>query len=297
MLEVVNVSKKFDKQPVLNAISFAVKQGEIVALLGESGSGKTTLLRIIAGLESNDSGTITVNKKVLSDTTTFLKPEKRNVGVVFQDYALFPHLSVEKNIRFALKSKENIETYLTAFELLAHRNKKPSQLSGGQQQRVAIARSLIVNPSLLLLDEPFSSLDQSLKRTVRTEIASILKKEQITSIFVTHDPNDAMQIADKIAVLQNGKIIQFDTPEQLYRKPKNMYVGNLTGIINEFNGELFRPERLRVKENVNGAFIIKQITWQNGSYLLKIENEHHSLYVLSETKTFNQKRVDVSLRK
>lgn len=296
MLEVVNVSKKYGRNSVLSEINLSVNKGEIIALLGESGSGKTTLLRILAGLEVNDSGIITVNQKLLSDSSIFLKPEKRNVGVVFQDYALFPHLNVENNISFALKNTDKVNRYLSIFELTEHRKKKPSQLSGGQQQRVAIARSLIANPSLLLLDEPFSSLDQSLKRTVRTEIATILKKEGITSILVTHDPNDAMQIADRVAVLQEGKIIQFSTPEILYKNPVNKYVGNLTGIVNELNGELFRPEQLKIQDNKDGIYKIDHITWQSGAYLVKVKSENNTVFVLSDTSNFEQERVDVILK-
>lgn len=283
MLQVNSISKKFGNQIVLNNINLSVNNGEIIALLGESGSGKTTLLRIIAGLELSNDGSILLNDTILSDKKLFLKPEKRNVGVVFQDYALFPHLSVEKNITFALKNKENLDYYLEIFELIEHRNKKPSALSGGQQQRVAIARSLIVNPSLLLLDEPFSCLDQSLRRAVRTKIANILKKERITSILVTHDPNDAMQIADKIAVLQKGEIIQYDTPEMLYKNPSNAYVGNLTGVINEYKGALVRPEKLKFEPSEKGEYNIINSVWQNGKYLIQLKSVESRIFLLSDS--------------
>lgn len=273
-LKLENISKKFGKSQVLKEVSFAIEQNEIVALLGESGSGKTTLLRIIAGLEFANSGRVVVNDKVLQDETSFLKTEQRNVGVIFQDYALFPHLSVQQNIAYGLKDKkvDLIQDFLRIFELEAHAKKKPHQLSGGQQQRVAIARSIIVNPSLLLLDEPFSSLDQSLKRKVRSEISSILRRQSIPSILVTHDPDDAMEMADKIAILQKGEIVQFDTPENIYNSPKNAYVGDLTGGVNQIGEVLKRPHETKFLIQENGDFEVIKCNFYKGDYFVTATN-------------------------
>lgn len=252
-LSVQNISKKFGKLSVLDGINLEVRENDFVALLGKSGSGKSTLLRLIAGFESPDAGTIMLDDHILSNRSLFVKPEDRQVGVIFQDYALFPHLSVRRNIAFGVKDlkkhHQRIEELLATFELEEQADKKPSAISGGQQQRVAIARALAVSPKLLLLDEPFSNLDQALKSKIRVEIRTIQKSFKIPMILVTHDPDDALELADKVAVLEAGKIVQFDTPEEVYFNPKNKYVASLFGPCSAFEGIFLRPEYVDFKGN------------------------------------------------
>jgi iron(III) transport system ATP-binding protein len=263
--ELKNISHSYGKKSFgLADISFTASAGEIVALLGESGSGKTTLLRIIAGFEIPDKGTIKLDNEILVNENISLPPEKRKTGLVFQEHALFPHLRIEKNILYGVrrgtdaskKLKEMME--LTGLQGLEKRY--PHELSGGQQQRVAIARSLAAEPKLLLLDEPFSNLDDSIKTQVRTEIRGILKMAGISCIFVTHDTQDCLAVADHIVILQNGKILQNGNPETIYHNPASNYIARLFGPVNEFSKEelnalglndssyLIRPELLQLTE-------------------------------------------------
>lgn len=221
--------------PVVDQLDFELQSGEIGCLLGSSGCGKTTVLRSIAGFQTIDSGSITLNGKIFSGPRTHLAPEKRNVGMVFQDYALFPHLSVCENITFGLRKKSRSAKALICDELLAlvqlerlgHRY--PHELSGGQQQRVALARALAPSPDLLLLDEPLSSLDTELRRSLALEVRGILKSRGISAIMVTHDQEEAFAFADKIGVLHRGKLEQWDVPFNLYHEPKTRYVANFIG--------------------------------------------------------------------
>lgn len=234
LLRLENISKTFGTEvKALQDISFAVEQGELIALLGESGSGKTTLLRIIAGFEVANAGAVHLSDTLLCDQSTFVQPERRGIGMVFQEHALFPHLSVKKNITFGLKDKSlhdaRTREMLNLVDLANHEQRYPHELSGGQQQRIAIARALAPAPNLLLLDEPFSNLDESLKEKVRMEIRDILKKSNTTALFVTHDTKDALSVADRILVLKNGRIQQFGTPDELFNRPANAAVAHLFG--------------------------------------------------------------------
>lgn len=197
---------------VLNKVSLNIEKGEIIALLGNSGSGKSSLLRIISGLEKPNKGSIIINDKILYDKNTFVNPEKRNVGMVFQDYALFPHMTISKNIGFGLSGLTKIEKEKRIYEMLklvnleCKANKYPYELSGGEQQRIALARSLATRPDILLLDEPFSNLDSDLKHQIRDDLRVILNKTKITCLFVTHDINDATSIADRTIEIVEGVI-------------------------------------------------------------------------------------------
>ncbi|KMJ60380.1 ABC transporter [Bacillus sp. LL01] len=197
----------------LDRINVDINRGEIVSILGKSGSGKSTLLRIIAGLENPTAGSMKVNGDVMFDSKTFIVPEKRGIGVVFQDYALFPHMTVAQNIKYGLRKmnrkqkQERLEEMLSLINLADYGHRYPYELSGGQQQRVALARALAPAPSLLLLDEPFSNLDAHLQQKIRDELKEILKKADITSIFVTHDFADAKAIADRILYIDEGQLV------------------------------------------------------------------------------------------
>lgn len=235
-----NLSKKYSgaKSYVVKDLSLEVNRGESVALIGESGSGKTTILRMIAGFEIPNSGEIMIDSAVVYNRKTFVEPEKRGVGMVFQDHALFPHLNIFKNIGFGLykltrsHKEKRIYEMLELVGLKGYEKKFPHELSGGQQQRVGLARALAPEPSLLLLDEPFNNIDAILRTQMREEVGQIIKQRDTTTIFVTHDKDDALSIADKVAVLRDGEIQQIDTPKNIYTCPRNLYVANLFGKTN-----------------------------------------------------------------
>jgi|SRR5690625_2384063 len=240
IIELENISKRYRSSDTLavDAVSFSLEKGEILALVGESGSGKTTLLRLIAGLEHPDSGAIKLNNKTIVSGSKSLKANKRKTGMVFQDYALFPHLNIFENVAFGLKGLSKNKTRQRVYEtieltgLKENIKKYPHQLSGGQQQRVALARALAPRPELLLMDEPFSNLDTILRDQVREEVRQIIKNLGITAILVTHDTKDAFSTADKIAVMLEGRLLQMDTPNNLYNDPNSTYVAELFGKAN-----------------------------------------------------------------
>jgi iron(III) transport system ATP-binding protein len=214
-VQVRNLTFYYQKdQIILNDLSFDIEEGEIVAILGKSGSGKSTLLRVLSGLEKPQKGQIIVNKETMCDQGCFIYPEKREVGMVFQDYALFPHLNVYQNISFGLGGfpkcfkQERIEEMLKLVNLPEKKKNYPHELSGGQQQRVALARALAPCPKILLLDEPFSNLDANLRKDIRMELREVIKKSKMTSMFATHDLNDALDVADRIVYLDEGKIVK-----------------------------------------------------------------------------------------
>ncbi|AFL69254.1 putative 2-aminoethylphosphonate ABC transporter ATP-binding protein [Sulfurospirillum barnesii] len=231
-----NVTKRFDDFIALKKICLEVKKGELVCFLGPSGCGKTTLLRIIAGLEECDDGEIIQHGKVI----THLPPSKRDYGIVFQSYALFPNLTVAKNIAYGLKKKDfekkeakkRVKELLALVGLSGSEEKYPSELSGGQQQRVAFARAIATNPALLLLDEPLSALDARVRERLRQEIRELQKNLGITTIMVTHDQEEALSIADKIVVMNQGVIEQVGTPLEIYHQPKSLFVADFVGKIN-----------------------------------------------------------------
>ena len=237
-VDVTGVTKTFDGvTQVLRGVDVSVEAGATLALLGPSGCGKTTLLRIIAGLERPDDGTVTVGDQLLTSPSVFVAPERRRVGMVFQDWALFPHLSVARNVGFGLPRPERkvsprIDQALELVGLAGLGDRMPSTLSGGQQQRVALARAIAPRPSVLLLDEPFSNLDASLRARVRTEIHQLLVGLGITTIFVTHDQDEAFVLGDRVAVLADGEVVQIGPPAELYRSPATRWLAGFVGDAN-----------------------------------------------------------------
>lgn len=233
---VLGVSKAFGKTSVLENITFHVAEGEALVLLGASGSGKTTILRIIAGLEQPYTGQIILHNKDVTE----LPARERGVGVIFQSYALFPKMTVEKNIGYGLRIrhrgrkevKKTVKELLELVQLEEHRKKYPSQLSGGQQQRVAIARTLAYKPEVLLFDEPFGALDAQTRGHLRREIRALLKKVNVPAIFITHDQEEALELGDRIAVINSGRIEQIGTPSEVYNNPANEYVATFLGAAN-----------------------------------------------------------------
>jgi ABC-type Fe3+/spermidine/putrescine transport system ATPase subunit len=233
---VIGVSKRFGKTSVLENITFHVDEGEALVLLGASGSGKTTILRIIAGLEQPYTGKVMLHGKDVTE----LPARERGVGVIFQSYALFPKMTVEKNIGYGLKIrkrkrkeiKQKVNELLSLVQLEEHRKKFPSQLSGGQQQRVAIARTLAYDPEVLLFDEPFGALDAQTRTHLRREIRALLRKVNVPAIFITHDQEEALELGDRVAVINNGHIEQIGTPFEIYNHPATEYVATFLGAAN-----------------------------------------------------------------
>ena len=245
-LEIKDVHKSFGKNHVVKGINLSIGDGEFLCLLGPSGCGKTTLLRMIAGLTETDEGQIIINGKDMTD----LPPDKRSNGMVFQNYALFPHMTVEQNIAYGLKrhrvpkdeTKRRVQFGLEMVRLEGLGKRYPRELSGGQQQRVALARALVMNPDLLLLDEPLSNLDAKLRKEMRLEIRNIQKKLNVTTIFVTHDQEEAFTMADTIAIMNGGVVEQLGSPLEMYEHPNTQFVASFIGGTNLIEGEVVTSE-------------------------------------------------------
>ncbi len=254
LLEVTHISKSFPHTPALRRVSFSLDQGEILGILGPSGCGKTTLLRILAGIETPDSGRISFDGKDMAD----VPPHRRHFGMMFQDFALFPHKTVFDNVGFGLLQKKLPSRQITrrVHELLAlvgldgFSNRGISSLSGGERQRIALARSLAPNPTLLLLDEPMGSLDRELRERLVPELKAILQHVGVTAVFVTHDHSEAYAMADKVAVMDLGQIEQQDSPENLYRQPRNRRVATFLGFENFVGGTVIQEGRVQTRIGV-----------------------------------------------
>ena len=242
-LELKNIKKSFTgEESVLQGISLSIAGGEFITLLGSSGCGKTTTLRIIAGLESPDEGQVFLDGKDVTD----LEPNDRDVNTVFQNYALFPHMTVEENVGYGLKLKKvakgeikkKVSHMLELVQLSGYEKRKPSELSGGQRQRVAIARALVNNPKVLLLDEPLGALDLQLRRAMQHELKRLQKKLGITFVYITHDQEEAINMSDRIAVMNEGRFEQIGTPDEIYNHPKTSYVATFVGNANILKGKV-----------------------------------------------------------
>ena len=253
-LQLHNVLKRYTPHdaPAVNGVNLHVAAGEILALVGQSGSGKTTLLRLISGLERPDQGAVSVGDRTVASPAQWIPPEKRNVGMVFQDGALFPHLTVEKNIRYGLRhlSKQDasakIESLLCLVGLDGFQARFPHELSGGERQRLAVIRALAPEPGVVLLDEPFSNLDPALRRSLRTDIHRIIRELNTTAILVTHDTDDALTVGDRVAVFKAGNIEQIGTSSEVYHQPVNGYCARLFGPANRIGGHWVRPEEMEI---------------------------------------------------
>ena len=315
-LKIDNLTKSYDQGKVkaLDDVSFYVSKGDICAVVGESGSGKTTLIRLIAGLEEIDQGEILIEDRLVASIKKNTAPEKRDVGMVFQEYALFPHLSVLENVTYGIKkSKSKKEIALETLDLVGlkgYEKRYPHELSGGQQQRVALARALAPKPSVLILDEPFSNLDAMMRHKLRNEVFNIIKKTGVTAIFVTHDTQDALAVADEILILQNGKLVQKDEASALYKKPQSIYVASLFGNTIQLNKGLqtafkcplkedcchaIRNENITVNEDcdyVSEAEILKRtFLGTHSQLLLRLDNGEHINVVTNEPVLGNTLRI------
>ncbi|MEF8780049.1 MAG: ABC transporter ATP-binding protein [Haloferacaceae archaeon] len=244
LLELEGVFKEYDAETAVEDVSLSVRKGELLTLLGPSGCGKTTTLRLIAGLERPTRGRITIAGETVSGGSEFVSPEVRDVGIVFQDFALFPHLTVRENVAFGLtdadeaETRERVDELLDLVDLPEHGEKTPDQLSGGQKQRVALARSLAPEPEVLLLDEPFSNLDVRLRVEMREEVRRILKEAGVTAISVTHDQEEALSISDRVAVMNGGRVEQVGDPAAVFERPESKFVASFLGRASFLEGRL-----------------------------------------------------------
>jgi spermidine/putrescine transport system ATP-binding protein len=249
-IDLVDLTKSYGAQPVLKGINITIESGEFFSLLGPSGCGKTTTLRLIAGFESNESGSIRIDGEDIADVA----PEKRPVNTVFQNYALFPHLTVADNVGFGLRfqncpKRERGSRVLDALELVRlgeYATRKPHQLSGGQQQRVALARALVLRPRVLLLDEPLGALDAKLRRTLQFELKEIHREVGITFVYVTHDQEEALTMSDRFAVMRDGEIEQIGAPREVYDAPNSSYVAEFLGLANLFPASVAAPGEIQI---------------------------------------------------
>lgn len=286
-LRIENLRKIFEENRGIEKIDFSIEKGELISLLGPSGCGKTTLLNIIGGFLKPDNGKIYLEDRDITD----IPPEKRDISTVFQSYALFPHMNVLENIKYGLKykkltKKEQNELALEYLEIVGldgYEKKSIQELSGGQQQRVALARALVLYPKILLLDEPFSNLDAKLKISMREELKELQKNLKISMIFVTHDQEEALSISDKVVVMNNGRIEQIGTPEEIYYSPINEYVANFIGksnfILKDGAKKLIRPENIKIEKNQKGNWEVINKEFMGAYTILKIRNGREDLYV------------------
>ena len=283
-LEVKNISKKYEDKYAIKDVSFSLEKGKFLCLLGPSGSGKSTILHSIGGFIKHDGEIILDGKSIKN-----LSPEDRDVSTVFQSFGLFPHMNVLKNVMYGLKFKEKDKSkkekeaeareVLRIVGLNGYEKRYPSELSGGEKQRVALARSLVVRPKILLMDEPLSALDAKLRSEMQFEIRRIQREFNITTIFVTHDQKEAFVMADEIIIINHGELVAKGAPMDIYNHPKNEFTLDFIGNKNIIKGKYVRPEKIRPDAN-GEEFVIKDITFNGETIELDIENDEHKLEML-----------------
>lgn len=314
LLRVENLQRTFTAgRPAVHGVSFDLQPGELLALLGPSGCGKTTTLRLIAGLEHPDAGSVWLREVEI----TALRPERRGIGIVFQDYALFPHLTVAQNVRFGLhrwpraRVAQRVAAMLELVGLPDHGGRYPHELSGGQRQRVALARTLAPAPDLVLLDEPFSNLDASLRQEMRQVVRQLLKAAETAAILVTHDQEEAMVMADRLAVMQAGRLVQMGRPDAIYRRPATSFVAGFLGRSNLVRGMALgdtvdtplgslplavpargpttialRPEQIRLEADPEGPARVEVSEFRGHDRLYHVRLEETSLVVISPSQDY-----------
>ena len=314
-LELKNINKKFNETVALDNIHLDINDGEFFSLLGPSGSGKTTCLKVIGGFEQPDSGKVSL----FNENVTDIPPFKRNVNTVFQDYALFPHMNVEENVCYSLKIKKipkieqesQVQEILSTVKLTGYEKRKPSELSGGQRQRVALARSLINKPKILLLDEPLGALDLKLREQMQIELKNLQRQFQITFIYVTHDQQEALSMSDRIAIFNDGKIEQVDTPDNIYKNPKTAFVADFIGttslVSKQLAADLFnynsafsiRPENIKInneqdsKSEFNAKVVVTDIQFQGSYYKILCKANDLTLTALHYVDTQNTFKINL----
>ena len=268
-VELLNVSKRYGNTVAVNDVTIQISEGEFFSLLGPSGCGKTTTLRMVAGFVRPSTGTISIG----GQDVTRLPPEKRDIGIVFQNYAIFPHMSIFKNVAYGLKARKvpkqeteaRVNEALELMRISQYRDRDPSQLSGGQQQRVALARALVIRPVILLMDEPLGALDKKLREEMQLEIKHIQESLNITTIYVTHDQEEALTMSDRIAVMRDGRIEQIGTPRELYERPASEFVANFIGESNFLTGQLERRDGRSYLVTSDGLRIVLPATEDIGA--------------------------------
>lgn len=300
IVEANGLVKRFGPTTAVDDVDVAVASGELLALLGPSGCGKTTTLRLLAGFERPDAGSVRLDGIEVAGPSTFVPPERRRIGVVFQDYALFPHLSVADNVGFGVRDKatraHRVASMLDLVGLADKTRRKPHELSGGEQQRVAIARALAPDPAIVLLDEPFSNLDAALRSRVREEVREILAAARATAIFVTHDQEEALSVADRVAVMRAGRVLQCDTPSRLYEHPDDRFVATFVGDADVLSGTsdgvlcttpigkvplvqpsptgnvdvVLRPEHVRLRLDGSGDAVVVRVVFFGHDQLVEV---------------------------
>lgn len=295
IVQIKNLKKVFCKGNicVANKINLSIKEGEIFTILGRSGSGKTTLLRMISGLETPDNGEIIIDNKVVFSEDTNVEPKNRKIAIVFQNYALLPHLTIASNITFGSDaSKEDLEEILKKTKLKGQENKFPHELSGGQQQRVALARALINKAKILLLDEPLSNIDTELRTHLRAELKEMIKAFNITAIFITHDKEDAFYLSDRIAIIYGGDILQVGTSKEIYNNPIDLYCANFLGKITKIDESSYiRPESIKISPDGKTEGLIKNIIFYGSFYEITVlaDEKYFILHSFDDTLEIGQK--------
>jgi len=287
-LEVSSFSAAYAGEAVVKDISFSLAEGELACLLGPSGCGKTTILRAICGFQNPTQGAIHLNRKLLANPQTSLEPEQRNVGMVFQDHALFPHLTIAENVGFGLNSvdksstlnntqkQQRIVDMLDLVSMSHQSNKYPHELSGGQSQRVALARAIAPQPTLLLLDEPFSNLDTELRESLGYEVRSLLKELGVTAIMVTHDQHDAFALGDHVGVMSEGKLLQWDTSFNLYHTPNSRFIANFIGDGVFIQGQMLEENTVRTDfGDIRGKTVSGNHIGKNVDLLIRPDDVRH----------------------
>ena len=298
-LEIKKIDKYFDNSKIIKSNSFTIGRGELVSIVGESGSGKTTLLRCIAGLENIERGKIFLN----SVDITCVAVSKRPISFVFQQSPLFPHLSIYENILFNLKQYDHIlfNQLITNLKISTILNKFPHQISGGENQRVAVARSLIRKPSLMLLDEPFNHLDVQIKEKLKKIIVETIRKMNVTTIVVSHNVSDALQISDKILVLKNGKIVDYSEPEKIYKNPSSLYSAKLFGHVNKFKLNdktiLVRPENIFVDNKSLISVKVIDSVFFGDKFLIKSQFKNNKIMFYNDTSIECKRVIKVNYSK
>ncbi len=331
VITINQVSKSFGDVTVLKEFTQEFQDGEFITFLGPSGCGKTTMLRIIAGFEKPTTGEVKINGKVVNSDNVFIPPEKRGIGMVFQSYAVWPHMNVFDNVAYPLKLKklskaqikEKVMSILEVVHLSQYADRMPAQLSGGQQQRVALGRALVAEPNLLLLDEPLSNLDAKLRESMRYEIKEIQKKLKITVVYVTHDQIEAMTMSDRVFVINKGVVQQVGTPMEIYRNPSNEFIADFVGKVNfikatasegkivlkgieqslTYDGPLrgnvivaIRPENIKLKKKdgqLNGK--IKSMFYLGDVNDCKVDIKGTDIRVISDAHTYDTLQIGESI--
>lgn len=312
-LSIENITKKFNQTLALDNINLSIKDSEFIAILGPSGCGKTTLLRIIGGFIQPTSGTIRIDGKVCSDDKTMIPVEKRNLGMVFQSFALWPHMTVRQHVEFPMKSRRQkhivpqekekmVEYALKSTGLSAMENRLPGELSGGQRQRVALARAIVGKPSILLMDEPLSALDAELKISMRKEIQDIHRMTKSTIIYVTHDQSEAMAMADRIIIMKDGKIEQIGTPQEIYCHPQTRFVSTFVSKCNlikgRWNGDYFQvlDEPIRYHNNQIAEVFHKEGLYPVRPEEIRLAEEGDGIPVVISNKQYNGREIHYSVK-